>query len=75
MLKLQKLHHYWCTQKSGKAFPSRKDLDPLDFWYALGDVSLIDVENETGKTGQFRIRLLGSNIQARIGRSLTREYL
>ncbi|MCZ4281508.1 PAS domain-containing protein [Kiloniella laminariae] len=75
MLKLQKLHQYWHTQKSGKLFPSRKDIDPLDFWYALGDVSLIDVETEAGKTEQFRIRLLGSNIQARIGQSLTRKYL
>ncbi len=76
MTKLRLLHSYWSKKKQNNAFPARKDIDPIDFHYALGDVSLIDVEqNDTKGNPQFKVRLLGTNIQARIGHAFTNKDL
>ncbi|MFD2204581.1 PAS domain-containing protein [Kiloniella antarctica] len=76
MTKLKLLHSYWCAKKELNAFPSRKDIDPLDFSYVLGDVSLIDViQNEEHKTPRFNVRLLGSNIQTRVGSALINKNI
>ncbi len=73
---LKKLHNYWSKKKEQRPFPARKDLDPLDFHYALGDVSLIDVEqNENTPNPIYKVRLLGSNIQERIGSSFSNRNL
>ncbi len=73
---LKKLHSYWSEKKEHRLFPARKDLDPLDFHYALGNVSLIDVErDENTHNPIYRVRLLGSNIQERIGSSFINRNL
>ncbi|MEH6629755.1 MAG: PAS domain-containing protein [Halopseudomonas aestusnigri] len=71
MTKLKLLHSYWSIKKNSNVFPSRQDIDPLDFPYVLGDVSLIDViENNNHDDPLFKVRLLGSNIQTRVGSAL-----
>ncbi|WP_417452599.1 PAS domain-containing protein [Kiloniella sp.] len=73
---LKKLHNYWSEKKRRRPFPARDDLDPIDFHYALGDVSLIDVDQpESCQSPVYKIRLLGSNIQERIGGSYTNRNL
>ena len=73
---LKKLHSYWSEKKKHRPFPAREDIDPLDFHYALGDVSLIDVEQSINDQDPiYKIRLLGSNIQERIGSSFTNRNL
>ncbi|KKJ77976.1 hypothetical protein WH95_06085 [Kiloniella litopenaei] len=73
---LKKLHSYWSQKKKHRPFPSREDLDPVDFHYALGDVSLIDVDQpDNADNPIYKIRLLGSNIQERIGSSFTNRNL
>ncbi|WP_419902940.1 PAS domain-containing protein [Kiloniella sp.] len=72
MTNLKLLHTYWSKKKGNNWFPGRKDIDPVDFPYALGDVSLIDVIRTSDLDApQFKVRLLGSNIQERVGGSFT----
>jgi hypothetical protein len=48
---------YWREKSGDRPMPSRADLDPLDFPYALGYMILVDVEREPLR---FRFRLYGS---------------
>ena len=69
---LSALHDYWQDRCGDHALPSRADLDPADFRYALGNVSLIDVLQEPLR---FRIRVAASNVEARFDRALTGTYI
>jgi hypothetical protein len=69
---LDTLNQYWRTKCGDHALPSRSDLDPAEFRYALGNVSLIDV---VGDPPRFRIRVAASNVEARFDRALTGIYL
>jgi hypothetical protein len=40
---IKRLYAYWDERRQGRAFAARRDIDPVDFSYALGSVSLIDV--------------------------------
>lgn len=41
--RLLRLHEYWREKCAGRQFPDRADLDPVDFPYILGYVTLVDV--------------------------------
>jgi hypothetical protein len=69
---LQKLHHYWDKCRQGREFPSRRDLDPVEFWFALGYVSLIDVLHAPLR---FRYRLVGTNLTDNLGYEMTGRML
>lgn len=62
--KTQRLYDYWDSRRGGRRFPSRADIDPLDFVFALGNVILVDVEHERN---EFRYRLVGTNCVTRSG--------
>lgn len=69
---LDALNEYWQTKCGDCALPSRADLDPTEFRYALGNVSLIDVLQDPLR---FRIRVVASNVEARFDRALTGTFL
>ena len=69
---LSALDDYWRQKCGDRALPSRADLDPSEFRYALGNVSLIDVLHDPLR---FRIRVAASNIEARFDRALTGTYI
>jgi hypothetical protein len=71
-LRLKRLFAYWCAARQGRPMPSRRDLDPLDFWYVLGHVMLIDVLREPLR---FRFRLHGTEITQRVHYDLTGKLL
>ncbi len=76
MKNLKRLHSYWQEKGGAKKLPARKDLDPIDFHYALGDVSLVQVDlSQDPKNPRYTVRLLGSNIQDRVGSALTNRDL
>lgn len=54
---LRELFRYWEEKRGGRAMPARRDLDPLDFTFALGHVLLLDVERDPLA---FRFRLHGT---------------
>jgi hypothetical protein len=68
---LRGLHEYWRQKRGKRMFPSRSDIDPLDFANALGQVSLVQVE---GSPVRFRYRLVGSNASQHLGCHLTGRY-
>ncbi|WP_374301099.1 PAS domain-containing protein [Ferrovibrio sp.] len=53
---LRRLHAYWETKRELRIGPSRSDIDPVDFPYAIGWVSLFDVSEGPDN---FIIRVLG----------------
>ena len=69
---LSALGDYWQQKCGERALPSRADLDPAEFRYALGNVSLIDVLHDPLR---FRIRVAASNVEARFDRALTGTFI
>jgi len=65
---LQRLHQDWESRRRGRRMPARADFDPVDLKYALGYLSLVDVQREPLR---FRFRLHASNIAGRVGFDLT----
>lgn len=65
---LLRLYDYWATRRRGRSFPARADLDPVEFRFALGNVTLIDVLYEPLR---FRFRLVGTLMAQRMGWDLT----
>ena len=69
---LGRLYQYWNERKGIRRWPSRRDMDPLDFPYILGKVMLLDVLHDPLR---FRVRLHGSDMTARSGYDLTGKSL
>jgi len=69
---LQRLYRYWSDKRGTRRFPARRDIDPLEFIYILGWVTLVDV---THAPLRFRFRLYGSELARRLGTDLTGKYL
>ena len=56
--RLRRFYEYWNAKRGSRAMPARRDIDPVEFPWALGDISLIDAEPD----GEFRWRLDGTNL-------------
>jgi len=65
---LQKMHAYWLSRGQGGLLPRRRDIDPLDFPWALGLVCLLEVEHAPMR---FRYRVDGTIIADRHGEDFT----
>ncbi len=65
---LRRLYTYWDGLRRGREFPARRDVDPLDFPYALGHVVLLDVLYGPLR---FRFRLHGTALALRSGYDMT----
>jgi hypothetical protein len=69
---LQRLLQYWNVQRSARPFPRRQDVDPLDFWFMLDRVTLIEVHEGPQR---YRLRLVGSFWQRLVGFEATGMWL
>jgi len=69
---LVRLYAYWRERRGGKRFPARRDIDPVDFSFALGRVSLVDV---LGGPRRFRYRLVATILTEHLGYEMTGKYL
>ena len=65
---LADLHAYWRSKLSSEGLPGRTEIDPLDFPWALGRVSLLEVSR---KPLVFRHRIDGSLLAAHRGQDMT----
>ncbi len=65
---LRRMFEYWQSRGGSGRMPSRADIDPLEFGWALGIVCLLDVERNPLR---FRYRVDGSIIADRHGEDLT----
>jgi hypothetical protein len=69
---LDRLYRYWNERRGRRALPARRDIDPLDFSYLLGNIILVDVLREPLR---FRVRLHGDALAIRAGYDFTGKFL
>ena len=69
--RMVELLDYWRRKRGGRTMPSRADIDPIDLKAHLGNLCLIDVEQNPLR---MRYRLIGSNITQKMGRDATGRY-
>ena len=69
---LKRLYRYWAERCGERAFPSRDDIDPIEFDYALGRVSLIDVLEGPRR---FYYRLVSTHLTRHLGYEMTGKFL
>lgn len=65
---LRRLFEYWSGKAAGRMAPTRADIDPVDFSYAIGWTTLVDVL-EGG--GEFQARVFGGGMAMMAGQELT----
>ncbi|MFM2042693.1 MAG: hypothetical protein RLY86_1269 [Pseudomonadota bacterium] len=65
---LRRFLAYWQDKRQGRCMPSRRDVDPLEFSWILGRVSLVEVGEEEPR---FRYRLLASTLADHLGYEVT----
>jgi hypothetical protein len=70
--RLKRLYGYWRERRAGAEMPPREAIDPLDFRYILGYVTLVDVERTPRR---YRFRLDGSILAMLSGMDYTGKYL
>ena len=70
--RLLRLYEYWRERKRGRQFPSRRDIDPLDFRNLLGRVMLVEVLRDPLR---FRVRLHGTEMVEQAHYDLTGKFL
>lgn len=70
--RLRRFYEYWLERRGARQMPARRDIDPLDFRYLLGNLMLIDVLQEPLR---FSVRLHGTNIVARMHYDMTGKLL
>ncbi|HEX3499296.1 MAG TPA: PAS domain-containing protein [Stellaceae bacterium] len=71
----ERLHRFFAYlegKRGSKEFAARRDIDPLDFAYILGNVVLLDVLYEPLR---FRYRLVGSVLASGAGYDLTGSFV
>ena len=70
--RLKRLFDYWRSRCGQGAMPARNAIDPLDFRYILGYVTLVEVERVPRR---YRFRLDGSILAMLSGMDYTGKYL
>jgi hypothetical protein len=60
---LRKLYEWWCAHRIEGKLPSRRQIDPLDLKFLLGNLLIIDVSYNPLR---FRFRLFGSELATRL---------
>jgi hypothetical protein len=70
--RLRRLFAYWLAKCCDRPFPAKGEIDPVDFSYVLGYVTLVDVERDPRR---YRFRLDGSILVALSGMDYTGRYL
>jgi hypothetical protein len=70
--RLRRLLAYWLEKRGDRPFPAKAEIDPVEFPYILGYVTLVDVERAPRR---YRFRLDGSILAALSGTDYTGRYL
>lgn len=73
---LHRLYDYWCARAAPGGLPSRRDIDPLDMDFMLGNLILVDVVRDPARPSpRFRYRLVGANLVNTLGLEMTGRML
>src|SRR5277367_3428258 len=70
--RLLRFFTYLEEKRAGRDFAQRRNLDPLDFPYILGDVVMLDVIHEPLR---FRYRIVGTGLTAWRGYDLQGKFV
>jgi hypothetical protein len=70
--RLRRLLAYWLEKRGDRPFPAKAEIDPIEFPYILGYVTLVDVERDPRR---YRFRLDGSILVSLSGTDYTGRYL
>lgn len=70
--RLRRLFDYWLEKRGDRPFPAKAEVDPVEFPYILGYVTLVDVEPSPRR---YRFRLDGSILVELSGMDYTGRYL
>ncbi|HET6161081.1 MAG TPA: PAS domain-containing protein [Dongiaceae bacterium] len=75
--RLRRLFGYWLAKRGERLFPAKAEIDPVDFSYVLGYVTLVDVERNGGikPSRRYHFRLDGSILVELSGTDYTGRYL
>ena len=69
---LRRLLQDWEDRRRGRDLPARKDFDPADIRYIVGNLSLVEVLRDPL---DFRFRIHATNVAERMGFDLTGKML
>ena len=69
---LKRLYRYWIERRSARTFPARAQIDPIEFGFALGRVSLVDVLQGPRR---FYYRLVSTRMTEHLGYEMTGKFL
>jgi hypothetical protein len=72
---LKRMVAFWDGKRAGRDWPLRADLDPLEFWFAAGYVSLIDVRPSESGRRRYYFRLDGTRQVDLFGVDFTGKFL
>jgi len=73
---LKRMVAFWDEKRGGRDWPLRRDFDPLEFWFAVGYVSLIDVSPAaTPGARRYFFRLDGTKQVELFGVDFTGKFL
>ena len=72
---LKRMVAFWDDKRAGRDWPLRADFDPLEFWFAVGYVSLIDVRIGEAGNRRYFFRLDGTRQVDLFGVDFTGKYL
>jgi hypothetical protein len=70
--RLRRFYDYLERKRAGRPFLRRRDIDPIEFPYVLGNLMLIDVLYQPLR---FRYRLVGANLVGHIGYDMTGKFV
>src|ERR1700685_554118 len=70
--RLRRFLDYWHAKRGERRVPARRDIDPLDFSYVLGNLMLFDVLRDPQR---FRVRLHGANLVTRMNYDMTGRFV
>ena len=70
--RLRRLFSYWLEKRGERPFPAKAEIDPIEFPYILGYVTLVDVEQAPRR---YHFRLDGSILVELSGTDYTGRYL
>lgn len=73
--RLRRLIAYWLEKRGARLMPRRAEIDPLDFSYILGSVTLVEVLPQLDGMSRFRFRLYGTEMVAHSGIDMTGRYV
>jgi hypothetical protein len=73
---LKRMVTFWDAKRGARDWPLRTDFDPLEFWFAVGYVSLIDVHEDAGSgRRRYYFRLDGTRQVDLFGVDFTGKFL